>query len=99
MIHSLWSICLITRLLLAFNIHRVPVAVPLVIGLGFIYKGLTGSNNEKQIAKVFWHETRYFHGIMYLLAAYYMFFGNTRIAKIVLLVDILFSIIYRLKEY
>lgn len=99
MIHPLWAICLLTRFLLALNIHRVPVVVPFIIGTGFMYKGLTGSNNEKQIAKVFWHETRYFHGIMYLLAAYYLFLGNTRIAKIILLVDIVFSIIYRLKEY
>ena len=99
MIHPLWILCLLTRMLLALNLSRVPAVVPFVVGLGFIYKGLTGSNNEVQIAKVFWHDTRYFHGIMYLLVAYYIFKANTPIAKIILILDIIFSIIYRLKEY
>ena len=96
MIHPLWIVCLLTRLVLALNLAHVPVVVPFIMGLGFIYKGLTGSNDEVQVAKVFWHETRYFHGIMYLMAAYYMFNGNIKIATIVLLLDLLFSIIYRI---
>lgn len=95
-IHPLWGVCLLTRLLLALNLDRVPLVVPLVMGAGFVYKGLTGSNQEVQIAKVFWHETRYFHGIMYLMAAYYKSKGNTRIATLILLLDLLFSIFYRL---
>lgn len=96
MIHPLWIVCILTRVLLALNLSRVPAAVPLLIGLGFMYKGLTGSNSEVQLAKVFWHETRYFHGVMYLLSAYYMFTGNTRIASNILLLDVLFSVIYRI---
>ena len=95
MFHPLWTICLLTRLLLALNIQRVPLMIPLVIGLGFMYKGLTGSNNETQIAKVFWHDTRYFHGVMYLLASYYLYTGKTYIAKTILVTDIFFSIFYR----
>ena len=32
--------------------------------------------NIGKIAKVFWHETRYVHGSLYLLAAYYLYKKN-----------------------
>lgn len=96
MIHPLWIICLLVRVLIAINLHRIPIMVPLLIGAGFIFKGLTGSNDETQIAKVFWHDTRYFHGVMYLLAAYYMYTGKIKIAKMILFLDIIFSIFYRM---
>ena len=35
-----------------------------------MYKGLTGSNSETQVNKVFWHETRYIHGMFYLLSSF-----------------------------
>lgn len=94
-IHPLWALCILTRLLLALNIHRVSLFVPLVIGIGFVYKGITGSNEETQIAKVFWHDTRYFHGVVYLMAAYYIQAGKPDIARIILITDVLFSIMYR----
>jgi hypothetical protein len=41
------------------------------VGLGFIRKAYFGSNNEKQVAKVFWHEARYVHGVLYGLVPIY----------------------------
>ena len=54
-----------------------------MMGSGFMFKGITGSNVENQVAKVFWHETRYLHGLLYLISAYF------------LLLDIVFSFMYR----
>ena len=67
----------------------------LIIGLGFIYKALLGSNNEVQVAKVFWHETRYVHGVLYIMASIYLLYNNLDICSLVLLLDLLFSILYR----
>ena len=96
--NPLYIVCILTRLILAFNLTRVPIIVPLIIGMGFMYKGLTGSNNEIQVDKVFWHDTRYFHGLMYLMATYYMYVGNSKIATIILLSDLVFSIFYRISS-
>lgn len=63
-IQPLWSVCLITRvslLLLAGylsknknDVIRLIASLSLLtIGVGFIYKYLTGSNDEVQVAKVF----------------------------------------------
>jgi len=67
----------------------------LLIGLGFIRKGLTGSNNEIQIKKVFWHETRYVHGILYILSGLYLLNNNLNICLLLLLLDVIFSVLYR----
>ena len=64
----------------------------LVIGLGFAYKALTGSNDETQIAKVFWHKTRFIHSFIYILA-YLM--SSLKNSTQILICDIIFSIIYR----
>ena len=69
----------------------------IAIGMGFFYKGLTGSNDETQVAKVFWHETRYFHGMFYVLAAIMLYSGYPKTSSLLILFDILFSIIYRIK--
>ena len=65
------------------------------MGSGFIYKAITGSNNEKQITNVFWHETRMVHGLLYLLSFYYIMNNNIRITKLLLLLDIIFSFLFR----
>uniref|UniRef100_A0A6C0LY46 Uncharacterized protein n=1 Tax=viral metagenome TaxID=1070528 RepID=A0A6C0LY46_9ZZZZ len=65
----------------------------LLIGLGFLYKSLFGSNNEFQIKKVFWHNTRIIHAILYLIAA--LNFHNYKFSSFILLSDVLFSIFYR----
>ena len=101
-IHPLWLLCIITRLLIIvivrnfykkYNLYLVSILF--IIGSGFIFKGITGSNMEKQVSKVFWHETRYLHGLLYLLSAYFVFIKNIRIASLVLLLDIVFSLAYR----
>ena len=40
------------------------------MGLGFLYKSFTGTNNETQIKEVFWHETRIIHAILFILGSY-----------------------------
>ena len=105
-IHPLWFICIFVRLSLIYlitylnkkrknKINMLCASVLLVIGIGFIYKGLTGSNNELQVNKVFWHETRYVHGMFYVLSSFYLFKNNVNITSLLLLSDIIFSFLYR----
>lgn len=101
-IHPLWLICIIVRISIIFIIrnsnkkyHDYLAGILFLMGTGFIYKGITGSNMEKQIAKVFWHETRYLHGLLYLLSAYFVFIKNIKMASLTLLLDIVFSLMYR----
>jgi len=106
-INKLWYICILIRISIILIIRYFykknkkikKIFIPLIlisIGLGFIYKGLTGSNNETQVAKVFWHETRYVHGILYLLATYYLYNNNLDMNSLLLFTDIIFSFIYRI---
>ena len=107
-IHPLWFLCITVRILLILLIRyfynniknkslvkTISLIILLSIGFGFIRKGLFGSNNEIQIAKVFWHETRYVHGSLYLLASMYLYKNNINMMSIILLVDIIFSFSYR----
>lgn len=101
-IHPLWLICIITRVLMIklirennFSNKNVILAVLLVMGLGFLYKYLTGSNEEVQIRKVFWHDSRIAHSIFYLLAVYYYYKNDMNNSNKVLAVDIIFSFLYR----
>ena len=64
-----------------------------IMGCGFLYKYIFGSNDEKQIAKVFWHNTRIVHAILFITAAIYYNYSN--ITSIILFFDIFFSIGYR----
>ena len=98
MIHPLWYLCIVVRLFLAFSLYkytkysRYIKFIILVIGLGFFYKALTGSNDETQIEKVFWHNTRWIHSLFYLLSYSMPSIENsTRF----LVCDVVFSIIYR----
>ena len=107
-INPIWFICIIVRLLLVFGIwyinnnynnqlyNRIISSILLIMGLGFIYKGYTGSNNEVQISKVFWHETRYIHGIFYILSSISLYNNNLNQTIPLLLSDLVFSILYRL---
>jgi len=104
-IHPIWSICIITRALLAYIVFwygnmnkyiRYGLTILLItMGLGFMFKGYYGSNNETQIAPVFWHDTRSIHGSLYILAALYLINGNLINSSILILTDLLFSILYR----
>ena len=110
-INPLWFLCLtirlvITLLLWFFNksnyglknkiiIKTISIIFLFIIGLGFIRKGYFGSNNEMQISKVFWHETRYVHGIIYILSGIYLLNNNLNISSLLLLLDVIFSILYR----
>lgn len=101
--NKLWLICLIIRSLLIYYIYNywkydkgLIKYILIIIGIGFLYKGYTGSNNEYQISKVFWHKTRYIHSMFYLLALLSYIYNKKNICIIMLLFDIIFSIIYRL---
>ena len=104
-IHPLWYICIFIRTLLILltyysyknNLFTNYINIIIfIIGSGFLYKFLYGSNNEIQISKVFWHETRILHSITYLLSSYYLFIGNINITISLLLLDLLISISYRM---
>ena len=98
-IHPLWIICILTRFAISQYIDKPPKNVALlaltIIGIGFIYKYFTGSNNEIQVAKVFWHDSRFIHGILYLVAVFYLYNDNIKLTSKVLLLDLVFSFIYR----
>lgn len=104
-IHPLWYICILIRslfILLTYYSHKNNLftnhinIIIFIIGSGFLYKSLYGSNNETQISKVFWHETRILHSITYLLSSYYLFNGDINITISLLLLDLLISISYRI---
>ena len=58
------------------------------MGFGFIYKAIYSSNNEIQIDTVFWHETRYLHGVLYLLSSVYIYKNNLNMGSLILLIDL-----------
>ena len=78
------------------NYNNFMSMILFIIGLGFIYKGYFSSNNEIQIAKVFWHETRYIHGLLYIISAIYLINNNIKMNSIMLSLDIIFSCLYRI---
>ena len=106
--HPLWILCIIVRLSIIFIVRFlykfrknklykiIPAIILLLMGLGFIRNGIFGSNNEVQLAKVFWHEARITHGILYILSSYYLYIDNLNMNSIILLTDLLFSFTYRL---
>jgi len=103
-IHPLWAVCILVRLLLILIIRytyknnlikNIFLFILLAIGLGFIYKFIFGSNNEIQLNKVFWHDSRLLHGVLYITASYYLYANNINLNSITLLLDIIFSFLYR----
>lgn len=108
-IQPLWILCLIIRFFLLIITGKIAISnnlklrvltclILVAMGVGFIYKYYTGSNNEFQISKVFWHETRLVHGVLYILASYYLFNKNSLMSMLILGIDIIFSIIYRISS-
>ena len=108
-IHLLWFICLLVRFSMVLGIFYIStfkkdiiildniISLTLfLMGMGFIYKFITGSNNEIQIFKVFWHSSRIYHGLIFILASIMYFKDYKKIASILILIDILFSFIYRI---
>ena len=103
-IHPLWTVCILVRLLLLLiirytyknkQIKNIFLFIVLAIGIGFIYKFIFGSNNEIQLNKVFWHDSRLLHGVLYITASYYLYTNNINLNSITLLLDIIFSFLYR----
>ena len=106
--HPLWFVCLFVRVSIIFIIRYlyyykknklykvIPSIILLIMGLGFIYKSITGSNKEIQVKKVFWHEARLLHGIFYISASYYLYIDNLNMTTILLINDLLFSFTYRI---
>ena len=102
-IHPLWFVCLLVRVGIIFGVRylynikqkKIAALILTLIGLGFLYQAFTGSNNEIQLNKVFWHETRITHGLLYLISVYYLLNNNLDMNSIILGLDVIFSIIYR----
>lgn len=101
--NPIWLICLLARISLIYLILflykkniTLSKIILFVIGSGFLYKGLTGSNNEYQISKVFWHEARLMHALFYFAALYYLIKKNIKMVTLILAVNIFFSIGYRI---
>jgi len=104
-IHPLWFLCLLVRLTMIYLIYifysknkyknEIPILL-ILIGFGFSYQGYYGSNNETQISKVFWHDTRFIHASLYSLAGYYLYNNKLNLSLLLLSIDILFSIMYRI---
>jgi len=104
-IHPIWFVCIITRACLAYVVYRfgyvnkqIRYGLTMLLmgmGVGFLFKGYYGSNNETQIAPVFWHDTRYIHGLLYILASFFLMNGNPINSSTLIITDIAFSIIYR----
>ncbi len=97
-IHPLWFFCIFVRIIIVFlpfinSISNISKYIILLMGLGFLYKSVFGSNHEIQVKKVFWHNVRIVHGILFILAAFY--FTNKKLSSILLLSSVVFSIIYR----
>jgi L-cystine uptake protein TcyP (sodium:dicarboxylate symporter family) len=105
-IHPVWYLCLTIRtiLVLILYFHQIETkiltylltALLLGIGIGFVRKSITGSNDETQLAKVFWHDARIFHGILYIIASGLMFINFPRLSALFVFIDIIFSVSYRL---
>ena len=101
-IHPAWYVCLLVRFSLAYFVlgattYRTPlIAVLTAISVGFLYKSITGSNSETQMADVFWHETRVFHFAFYAAAAASLYADKSKLAAAAITLDIVFSIIYRI---
>lgn len=109
-VHKLWYVCITVRTIIAIipliynnlknkkkNLKRISQITKILIilmGLGFLKVSIFGSNDEKQVAKVFWHETRIIHAFLYIFAGYH--FYNYKFSSIILFTDLSFSIIYRL---
>lgn len=105
MIHPAWFICLSIRLALVYWVRRSNAITDLrtllnvfllVVALGFLYKAITGSNAETQIAKVFWHETRVIHFFFYFAATVAFYMQEEKLASNMLAFDVIFSILYRI---
>ena len=103
-IHPLWFLCITVRLSMILLIKKLYAKKEthiyiklflLFIALGFLYKALTGSNNEKQVNKVFWHDTRIIHFVFYSLSTFLLIQNKLDLALIILFIDVIFSITYR----
>jgi Mn2+/Fe2+ NRAMP family transporter len=104
-IHPLWFLCIFVRIALVFLtifikrnyviFKKYLAIIILLLGIGFIYKAMFGSNNETQFVKVFWHETRYLHGVLYIISSIYIYKNNLDMGSLILLIDLLFSVLYR----
>lgn len=100
-IHPLWFICILVRILLAsllvYNVvdRKVMLVVLGIISAGFFYRSIVGSNNEIQIAKVFWHNVRIIHGFMFLASFISLFYKKYFMSGMFVLLSLAFSILYR----
>lgn len=71
------------------------------MGLGFALKSITGSNDEIQIGRVFWHDARWIHAMLFGAASVLHLVvmhpsgANLPPSWVPLLGDTVFSVVYR----
>ena len=104
-IHPLWYLCILSRLSLVYFVNKYGTSqkyksliqiILIVISLGFLNKSINGSNKEIQITNVFWHDARIVHAVLFGLSTFLFYKNKINLSAIILFIDILFSIIYRL---
>ena len=101
-IHPLWFFCIILRLSMSYvstKLNNKASFILLIISLGFLYQSTFGSNNEIQVRKVFWHETRSIHSFLYFCAFISMYYKlkykNYELSGLFLLCDVIVSVSFR----
>lgn len=103
-INPLWYLCILTRIIIVYIVNKygntkkyknLILIILILISLGFLNKSIYGTNNEIQITKVFWHESRIVHAVLFGLSVFLLYKNKTNLSSIILFIDILFSIIYR----
>ena len=79
-----------------YNLKFLAILILALIGAGFIYKSVFSSNAEFQMGRrVFWHDSRFLHAVLYSAALVYLLLDNVRMVVIVLLLDVVSSLMYR----
>lgn len=95
-IHPLWYICLSIRTLIFYYLlYNRPVLgqyIVLISSIGYFYQYINHTNDEIQIAKVFWNNDRPIHGVLMILL---FLFYNTKYAPFIFLIDLLYSLVSR----
>jgi len=102
-IHPLWYLCIFTRLSMVYIVKKygnskkyghIIQIILMLMALGFLNKSIYGTNNEKQITKVFWHDSRIVHAIFFGLSVFLLYKNKTNLGSIILFIDLRVITIY-----
>lgn len=91
--------CIPLRVALAYYVLGKPSEYMYVIlasiGMGFLYIYLTNSRKtgvEVFGGKIWWNNLRPIHGVLYLVAAYYLWKGENKISATILTLDVVIGL-------